>query len=142
MHDRYLLCLEILGAVWVYLLQSARDNPAILTENGAEGNYNPVDSLLNHSGSSIETSYRDRLSGGSGNGFQSSYNSSANSSVYPWSTNGAESNSYGLKITENVHIQSPNLQEQGLKRQTINSQQKHSASKAGTHKKIYTVEAN
>ena len=120
--------LKCLGAVWVYLLQSARDNPAILTENGAEGNYNPVDSLLNHSGSSIETSYRDRLSGGSGNGFLSSYASSANSSVFPWYPNGADSNSVGLKVTD---LQSPKLHEQAGKRQLRHYQQNISAEKEG-----------
>ena len=114
--------------MWVYLLQSARDNLEIPIENGADGQYNPVDSLLNHSGSSIETSYRDRLSGGSGNGFLSSYPSSANSSVFPWCPNGAEPNSFGIKITD---IQSPKLHEQVGKRQLRNHHQKISAEKEG-----------
>ena len=112
------------GAVWVYLLQ-AKDNQELQQNDGITGHYNPMDSLLNHSGSSAETNSRERFSAGSGNGGLSSYPSSANSSVLPWCSNGAESNFYASKMPENNHLQSPNLNGDGERRTFKNSSTSH-----------------
>ena len=115
----------------MYLLQT-RDNSDLQLVNSTGGQYDQMDSLLNHSGSSIETSHRERLSGGSGNGGLCSYPSSANSSVLPsWCSNGAESNTFGHKILENSHIQSPSLYEHVDRRQIKDSQHKVTTTKQG-----------
>ena len=94
---------SIIGAVWVYLLQ-ARGNAALQQNKDLDGHF--MDSLLNHSGSSIETNYKEAC-----NGINSSYQSSANSSIVPW-CNGAESDLLSQKLPENIFPKSPNIYEQ------------------------------
>ena len=117
----------------MYLLQS-KENQELQINEGINGHYNPLDSLLNHSGSSGETNSRERYSAGSANGGLSSYPSSANSTVLPWCSNGAESNCYASKMPENSHLQSPNLNGDCERRKLKNNstgQQKNFATKGG-----------
>ena len=90
-----------------------------------------MDSLLNHSGSSLETSSRDRLSGGSGNGDIHSYPSSANSSVLPWGPNGGDSHTFGLKISDSSQNQSPIMLERNGKKPLPPNRQKSFGTKEG-----------
>ena len=114
----------------MYLLQ-ARDNPEKALSDGSCGQYNPMDSLLNHSGSSFETSSRDRLSGGSGNGDINSYPSSANSSFVPWGPNGVDSHTFGLKTSESSQNQSPIMLERNGKKPFIQNHQMNFGTKEG-----------
>ena len=104
---------SIIGAVWVYLLQ-ARGNAALQQNKDFDGHF--MDSLLNHSGSSIETNYKEAC-----NGINSSYQSSANSSIVPW-CNGAESDLLSQKLPENIFPKSPNIYEQNDRRMVSKNQ--------------------
>ena len=104
---------SIIGAVWVYLLQ-ARGNAALQQNKDYDGHF--MDSLLNHSGSSIETNYKEAC-----NGINSSYQSSANSSIVPW-CDGAESDLLSQKLPENIFPKSPNIYEQNDRRTVSKNQ--------------------
>ena len=95
-----------LGAVWVYLLQT-KDNQEFHSPKTFDTHYSHIDSMLNHSGSSGETN-GDRCLVGSVNGGTNSYPSSANSSILPWCSNGAESNFQSSHLQEKSHTSPPN----------------------------------